>query len=249
LKQFRGLGPDRLFLHAETGPIARTFTRLADREVAVVPWPAAEDARTAASSAHAPFAGKAPTIGYFGYGKAERGIFLLPEIVASVAEARPDARFVVQINSFLPSETAGVADALRPFGERAAIIEGALARDRLMALMAECDVVLMPYDPEPYRERGSGLFGEAIMLGRTVVVPDGTWMAEELAANGLPGAAFDRFEATSVAAAVFELLAGGKKLVAESEKAVAAWVGARTARTYLDAVVASLGRGGETTES
>lgn len=240
LKQFRGLGPDRLFLHAETGPVARIFTRLADRDVAVVPWPAAEDGGNAAASRRAPFSRRAPTIGYFGYGKAERGIFLLPEVLAAIAVARPDARFVVQVNSFVASETAGVADALRPLNDRVAIIEGALPRDRLMALMADCDTVLMPYDPEPYRERGSGLFGEAIMLGRTIVVPAGTWMAEELEAHGLPGVAFDRFEAASVAAATLDLIDRGAGIAASAAAAVDAWVGERTARTYLDAVTASL---------
>lgn len=42
------------------------------------------------------------------------------------------------------------------------------------------DVVLLPYDPEKYRRRTSGVFVEAILAGKIPLVKAGSWLAYEL---------------------------------------------------------------------
>ena len=44
-----------------------------------------------------------------------------------------------------------------------------------------CDIVLLPYDSEAYRERTSGIFTECIIAGKMPLVTPHTWMARELA--------------------------------------------------------------------
>jgi len=44
-----------------------------------------------------------------------------------------------------------------------------------------CEIVLLPYDSEAYRERTSGIFTECIIAGKMPLVTPHTWMARELA--------------------------------------------------------------------
>jgi hypothetical protein len=44
-----------------------------------------------------------------------------------------------------------------------------------------CNIVLLPYDSEAYRERTSGIFTECIIAGKMPLVTPHTWMARELA--------------------------------------------------------------------
>lgn len=63
--------------------------------------------------------------------------------------------------------------------------EEALPREDYLKELQESSIVLLPYLPENYRFRTSGIFVEAIFWGKLVVVHEETWLAYELRKYGL----------------------------------------------------------------
>jgi len=56
----------------------------------------------------------------------------------------------------------------------------ALAEDEYFEALSRSDVILLPYCPRLYKQRTSGVFVEAILMGKVPVVKAGSWLAHEL---------------------------------------------------------------------
>ena len=128
----------------------------------------------------------------------ERGRALLADVLREFAARRPGRSAAVQV------ATPEQADALRqavpdPKALRLTIRVGNLSADDYTRMLLSARIILLPYHAPNYRLRASGVMGEAVAYGRPVVVPDGTWMSEQLA-EGL-AAAIDRLHALSATAA------------------------------------------------
>lgn len=65
------------------------------------------------------------------------------------------------------------------------LLPNGLLRADYLALLNEVEVVLLPYDEVIYGKRTSGIFTEAISLGKLTVVTPNTWAAHELQRYGL----------------------------------------------------------------
>jgi hypothetical protein len=59
-------------------------------------------------------------------------------------------------------------------------IKNVLSREEYLKYLMEADLILLPYDPIVYREGSSGIFVEAVCLGKIPVVKEGSWLAYEL---------------------------------------------------------------------
>ncbi len=130
-----------------------------------------------------------PMIAYLGDARIEKGFLHLPGIVRALVDdpdLPPDTRFVIQGASTGrdPSEIRAVASArqtLRTIDpRRVTVVEDALPTAAYHRLLQEATVVILPYDAVAYADRSSGVFADALACGALPVVPDGTWMADEL---------------------------------------------------------------------
>lgn len=74
---------------------------------------------------------------------------------------------------------------LLPEACRVNLIKHPLASEEYRRLLLDADVVIVPYDRDNYYARSSGVFAEALVAGKPVIVPRGTWMAGELPAFGV----------------------------------------------------------------
>ncbi|NES85214.1 MAG: glycosyltransferase family 1 protein [Moorea sp. SIO2B7] len=70
-------------------------------------------------------------------------------------------------------------------GFKVKLIEDSLTRNDYCKWLCTCDIVLLPYDSEAYKERTSGIFVECIIAGKIPLVTSQTWMAKELSKCGL----------------------------------------------------------------
>ncbi len=238
LRKLANLTHRRCELFAETQLVAEQFTPLAERPVHVVPWPTAESHLD--SLVVRPCDRDAPCIGYLGYAKQERGISLLPSCIEQVLGERPDVSFFVQVDTFLPATVRDELAALQAIGQRVQVHLGSMPRERFLEQLAALDAVLLPYEPYAYRRRGSALFSEAAMLGKPMVVPANTWMAEQMLTHNLGGECFDRFESASIGTATLRLLDHLDDHLARSRNAAPAWRTQRTAAAFLDRVLDTL---------
>lgn len=234
------LPPGRVALFAETEPIAAAFERLGAPRIHTLPWPVwsmqgTVEARTRSASLH---------IVHLGHTKADRGIGLLAESLPGLLEACPDAHCTIQANYWDPVGVEHAVRALESMGPRVQVLRGPLEPRRYAALIADADIVALPYDPAHYRDLGSGVFAEAAAAGRIVVAPDHTWLAEQSRKWGLGVVLFDRHDPASFGAALREAVAGRDMLMDRAEHARPAWTRDRSVSMFLDRIFEALAREG-----
>lgn len=64
------------------------------------------------------------------------------------------------------------------------IIDQDLSDDGFIAMIAEADIIVIPYLSEAFRRRTSGILVDAMLLGKPVVVLEETWLADIVSAEG-----------------------------------------------------------------
>lgn len=126
----------------------------------------------------------------------ERGAALVPELVRYCTPA--GVRFLVQLNDPIGADPSLVSE-LKSLSDMPGVRfhDGALPRDEYNDWIAQ-SVVLLPYDAARYQVRTSGVYLEAKIFGAPVIVPAGTWMAEEVTRLG-NGLVFEEHNAASIA--------------------------------------------------
>ena len=146
---------------------------------------------------------------YLGDARGEKGFHLLPGVVEVLAGGYLEtgrARFVLQANISVAGDDGSLAAARQTLGgyakEQVELLTEQLDMPAFHALVRSADIVLLPYDRQAYLRRSSGILIQALAAGRVVVVPAGTWMADQVdeAASALFGGAQDL--AAAVAAAL-----------------------------------------------
>ena len=60
-----------------------------------------------------------------------------------------------------------------------------LSREKYLRYFLKSNFVILPYESENYKYRSSGIFVEAISLGKIVFVSGNTWMSKELSKHNL----------------------------------------------------------------
>jgi glycosyltransferase involved in cell wall biosynthesis len=127
------------------------------------------------------------TLAYFGDAREEKGFHHLPALVREFCNAdqrEKVVRFVIQVSHPLGTRGATVEDAIAVLrslrGSRVYLAEGALTSDEYARLFHVADAILLPYDAEAYRMRGSGIAIDALCAGKPAVVPSSTWMAHHM---------------------------------------------------------------------
>ena len=182
----RLMGTGRFMLLTDSALLAKSLTALFRRPVWTMPIPHAETAATADSTPAqvtdaAGCAGKA-VCWWPGRPAAEKGVDTMRRIAQMGGESA--AQLCVAI-----AASAGIRET--PGGCRIVRLDNHLERDTYSAWLHATDLILLPYSPEAYAERTSGIFVEAITAGKPALVTDGTWMAYELTRCGLGGLVID----------------------------------------------------------
>jgi glycosyltransferase involved in cell wall biosynthesis len=137
-------------------------------------------------------------VSFVGGSRLERGTMLIPDVVKLCAES--DVRFFIQAKSRSdPGVDLGQLTALRGL-PNVELHEGVLERDTYHDAIAR-SVVLIPYAPDHYLWRSSGVYVEAKFLGAPVIVAAGSWMAEEVKVMG-NGLVFEDYSPAAIAACI-----------------------------------------------
>jgi len=127
---------------------------------------------------------------YLGDARSEKGYHWLPRLVADAKAAGLPIRFTFQSNFNVPGGEPVVVKARTqlqslPPAYGVTLLTEPLSSDAYFRLLLAADVVVIPYDAAAYRARSSGVFAEALAAGKPVIVPEGTWMADELRRSGV----------------------------------------------------------------
>ena len=175
-----------------------------------------------------------------GNARREKGFHLLGDVVPVLARLRERGiagRLVVQTNTNLAGGEPGIAATARRLRDApeglVRCVEGPLTSGDYAELMSRSALVLLPYDPALYLGRSSGVFAEALALGKPVIVPDRGWMAAETHPDHGVTFAYP----TGLAAAVETALTDYARLRHGAEARAAAWREVQTAERLVAALL------------
>jgi glycosyltransferase involved in cell wall biosynthesis len=213
------VGRARLSAFCETAALADYYRGLLSLDVGVMPGPGLDRRRPTSSSAGA---AAHPTVVCLGYANRAKGYGLLPQAVAAVLRDHRDVRFVIHgISQGSDAEDqAPLFDQLTKLGSRVDVRQEVLSRDAYESCLASADFLLLPYDPEVYRMRGSGIFSEAERLGIPVIVPAGCAFARP-ALDARRAVPIVQYDSNGVAAAILVALADRHALTDRARAAAA----------------------------
>jgi hypothetical protein len=200
-------GHEHVFFLANSRGALSSIMRVCDRRAFMVPVPRLLTATATTSSTQS----VRSTIYVHLNCRSAKLMDGLAEIVRRVKMADPRARFLIKFTLSAGTEAksrlldADIADSVE-------ILPAEQSLEDYLANFLRCSIALLAYDPGPYATATSGVFVEAAALGRPVVVPADTWMAQELAAGRGVGRVFAEPTPSSVAAAVTEALQSYRQL-------------------------------------
>ena len=188
--------------YCETPAMADFYRGLVPFEVGVMPGPGLP-ARARAIRA----AGGPPVVSCIGFANRAKGYRLLPQAMRHVLDRHRDVRFMIHgiVKGSDAEADQPMFDRLAALGERVEVRQEVLTSDEYLARLAEADLLLLPYDPDVYRRRGSGVFADAHHVGIPVVAPKDCAFARPAFDDGW-GVAMTEYDGKSLGIAVLEAL-------------------------------------------
>jgi hypothetical protein len=183
-------GEHRLHLYTTTEGLAVQYNRLGVAQFQSLPYPGNPTLQScrARSMTH----GGPLRVTYLGDARHEKGYQLLPQIIDRVwAEhvATNRIRFVIQSDCHFPQPPQGnniaVFESRAALGqlppEKITLLDAPLDSEEFCRQTLHSDIGLLPYERTSYSVRCSGILVDLLAVGVPVVVPAGSWLADQLA--------------------------------------------------------------------
>lgn len=185
-----------------------------------------------------------PLVAFQGHTSHFKGFHLLPEIVERCLALKPKPRFAVQVQNRQAAIKAGLSSSVDRMGRLAGadvrLLNGSLSTAAYYQLLHEADIVLLPYSPEFYGHCSSGIFAEAVAMGKVVVVPSGTVSARQAKEYSAGVVCASEFTAPALANAVGTALARLPELRAQAEVAAPKFRREQSVQAFWDRALAGL---------
>ncbi len=165
-----------IFIYTETAAHSKNLSFALNAEVAVYPFPSLPPTRKLPLNAH----GKL-RVSALGGGRRDKGFALLPAIVRSFNRSYTDERpleFVIQRPR--PEDRLTVAERELEGIDNVVLLANRLDQTEYEESLARADIVLLPYERNAYRVRGSGVVNEAVAAGKVILCTEGISLAEQI---------------------------------------------------------------------
>ena len=205
----------RVEAYCETPAMADFYRGLVPFEVGVLQGPG-----LAAHARKAKPTGGPPVVSCIGFANRAKGYRLLSEALPLVLARHRDARFMIHgiVKGSDAEADQPLFDRLAGLGERVEVRQEVLTSDEYLARLAEADLLLLPYHPDVYRRRGSGVFADAHHVGIPVVAPKECAFARPAFDEGW-GVAMKEYDGNSLGLAVLDALPQLDALAARASEA------------------------------
>jgi len=178
----RALAPlhgHRLRLYCTTAPLARQYDGLGVGRFEVLPYPVDE----AFWRPNRSIGNGAPLrVALAGHSRREKGHAHLPGLVRELWDRHlSTGRVQLVVQSRAGKVRLTLPPGAAPDVEPVVFAPAGLPQERYVELVRGADVGLLPYDADRYYTRCSGVLLEMLCAGVPVLVPAGTWLAEQIA--------------------------------------------------------------------
>jgi glycosyltransferase involved in cell wall biosynthesis len=209
-------GSDRIRLFTDSDNLTEEHGQILHRRFQTAPIPvdpAVLAPRTGGSN-------EISTIVYLGDARTEKGYARLPSIAYALKAELSSGRvqMIVQSNFNVPRGEPGIA-AARDFLStvpNVALLRHAISEEQYNAYLSAADLIVLPYQVDRYISRTSGILAEAICAGVPAVVPQGTWLADQVRRHGA-GIVYDGLDPDGPAQAVVKALGSLESLRSRAE--------------------------------
>jgi hypothetical protein len=163
---------------------------------------------------------------------------LVGRVVAAILKNRTDVRFMIRLCGYAFPTRAAQESAARSFSEHnVELIPGNQSPVEYLAAIDQADIVLLPYDPVEYHDIVSGIFCEAVAMGKVAIVPAETWMADHITDVRAAGVLFQKRNVDDVVAAVREGLQDFTRLQEQAHQLSASFRHENSCASNLDRMI------------
>ena len=214
------LASDRLLLSAGGTSFARTMSRMLNHPVEVFPLPVQHEFTSATTVKSLPQ--QSPLIAFVGSMRKDKGADLVGAVIQRVLLENPGCRFFLQANP-LSWEERWMNDIGTAGKTRVHIHRGEMTQEEYQNTIKMADIVLLPYHSGQYTLQTSGVFSEAMAMGKVSVIPEGTWMADMVHKFKGGGILYPRQEVAAIAEATLEALARLPQLTRDMQDISGVW--------------------------
>jgi glycosyltransferase involved in cell wall biosynthesis len=223
----------RTWICSDTEEMVKQFGTLAGIPIHLLPMPLVIDQQSPE-----PNTPSRTCVAYLGHASMLKGFHLLPEIVRRVLAAEEAPHFVIQAygEAQLCSDFERAVADVPP--DKLTLVRGTVDAGAYRRLLHMADIVLLPYASEFYGWASSGIFAEAMSLGKVAVATQGTWPAQQLEKFRGGGVVFKTLNAESVAGAVRDAVRMLPQLRERAVQAAPAWRKHHCAASLADKLLA-----------
>jgi glycosyltransferase involved in cell wall biosynthesis len=144
-------------------------------------------------------------IGYFGHASLDKGGHYLSEIVSTVLKNTQGVEFHLHLSPNHEVE-ASFNEFKNTKSDRIIFYEGHLSKPKMIKLMSEVDIVLLPYSAKKYASCPSAVLMESLILKKVVVVPDASSLSDTVVLYDAGFKAFKQFHPEAIALALQEAI-------------------------------------------
>ena len=234
----------KIIFVTDSEDLAKEYGEMTRRRIAVIPVLALPQHQL--SSSHERH--DEITFAYLGDAADDKGYYLLPEAIRLVLSRKKgtNIKFVVQSNIVAgrPAEqTLHAKKELAKLEANITMIDRPLAPAEHFDAMVKTDVVLIPFrakGPSGYYARTSGIFTDAMTLGKPTIVPRDTWMERQLLKYDGGGVVFEDNDAKSLSQAMLIFLEKQDELREKARTAAKKWNEYHNAQNYVDTLLHSM---------
>ncbi len=199
----KSFDPDRLLLSAGGTAFAQTMAGILNHPVEDFPLPVQHEFPVVRPENQ--FFEQAPLIAFLGWMRERKGSDLAGPVIRRVLQQHPCCRFFLQANPIC-WEKRWTDDIGQNAMTRVHIHRGEMTQEEYQNTMSRADLVLLPYLSAGYTLQTSGIFSEAMAMGKVSIIPEGTWMADMTKKLGGGGVLYARHEVGAIAEAILKAL-------------------------------------------
>jgi|GEM_PF-1813477 len=167
--------------------------------------------------------GGTPVVTFLGHMHEGKRPDLIVPLIRKVWKINPDIRFLLHGN---PPELAEqwrseLSDSIE--AGRIYLASGDVDQETYYRLLSSSDIVFLPYNKNNYRLQTSGVFSEALALGKVTIVPNGTWMSDVLHQKDGGGITFQENSIDAYTRAVISALNSLQTLKIKAQRLAGEW--------------------------
>jgi hypothetical protein len=227
----RRRGQERVFLLADTTPLSQMMTRVCCRRAFPISAPIYHAVPARGSSA----SNTAQTVYVHLNRYSGRLTGQLYEIIRRVSMAEPSTSFILHSRDLSGEARIALESQLASHVD---LLPAEQDTPEYFANISRSTIVLLAYDAEAYKISTSGVFVEAAGLGKVVVAPGATWMAEQMANGDGVGTTFSEPTADSVVTALLQALRDSHRLGALAYSLAPQVRQANSSERYIERMIA-----------